>query len=353
LNGAIEPPDDVLINRSSTVTSRRPTVPLMSSFSSVPEGTKTIAYALVISFAHLLKLLVVDVVTFVKQCTSGRSTAQTMTEFYSGKVVIVTGASSGIGASLVQTLASIPGTILVISSRTVEKLEEVASMCRLQHPTARIFAVPLDLENFEGVDVYTAKVLDTLRRNGLPQQIDVLINNAGVSSRGAAMETSMATLQKIMRVNFYGPVALSQSVAEHMVTNGGGAIGVVSSVQGKLGIPWRTSYAASKHALQGYFDGFRAELAGKAVSVTIVSPGYVRTSLSLNALNADGSKYNKMDDTTAGGMEPVAVAEKILVSIARKDTDVVLADAKTTAAVQMKAMLPDVIAWIMMKRART
>ena len=323
------------------------------SSSSIPESAKLIAYALAVSLGHLFKLLVLDSLALLKQCTSGQSTAQTLTEFYSGKVVIVTGASSGIGASLVQILASIPGTILVISSRTVEKLEEVASMCRLEHPTARIFAVPLDLENFEGVDAYTDKVMETLRRNGLPQQIDVLINNAGVSSRGAAMETSMATVQKIMRVNFYGPVALSQSVAAHMVANGGGAIGVVSSVQGKLGIPWRTSYAASKHALQGYFDGFRAELAGKGVFVTIVSPGYVRTSLSLNALNADGSLYNKMDETTAGGMEPLAVAENILVSIARKETDVVLADAKTTAAVQLKAMLPDVIAWVMVKRART
>jgi dehydrogenase/reductase SDR family protein 7B len=146
---------------------------------------------------------------------------------------------------------------------------------------------------------------------------------------------------------------LSQSIAAHMITDGGGAIGVISSVQGKLGIPWRTSYAASKHALQGYFDGLRAELASKSVSVTIVSPGYVRTSLSLNALNADGSLYNKMDDTTAGGMEATTVAEKILVSIARKETDIVLADAKTTAAVQMKATLPDVVAWIMTKRARS
>jgi len=74
----------------------------------------------------------------------------------------------------------------------------------------------------------------------------------------------------------------------------------LSFVFSVIGIPWRTSYAASKHALQGYFDGLRAELASKSVSVTIISPGYVRTSLSLNALNADGSKYNKMDDTTAG-----------------------------------------------------
>jgi len=203
---------------------------------------------------------------------SGGSVAQTLTEFYSGKVIIITGASSGIGASLAHMLASIPGTVVIISSRSMEKLEEVAHSCRLENPSARVFPVVLDLENFEGVDQYTANVMETLRKNGLPSHVDVLINNAGVSSRGAAMETSMSTVQKIMvysgsccffpaipccflsplliilithlsftitisyqHINFYGPVALSQSIAAHMIAGGGGAIGVVSSVQGKLG----------------------------------------------------------------------------------------------------------------------
>jgi dehydrogenase/reductase SDR family member 7B len=130
------------------------------------------------------------------------------------------------------------------------------------------------------------------------------------------------------------------------------SIGVISSVQGKLGIPFRTSYAASKHALQGYFDGLRAELAGSDICVTTVSPGYVKTALSMNALNADGSKYNKMDDTTAGGMDPEDVARMVLLSMARKEADVILADSKTCIAVQLKALFPEFVAWIMRKRAK-
>ena len=94
-------------------------------------------------------------------------------------------------------------------------------------------------------------------------------------------------------------------------------------------------------------------MAVKDISVTTISPGYVKTSLSMNALNADGTKYNRMDETTAGGMEPDNVAVSILLSIARKEVDIVLADAKTCAAIQMKAILPDIVAIIMKKRAKS
>lgn len=162
------------------------------------ETLKAVFYSVVLNAAHLFKLLIWDSVHWLRHCLTGGSAAHTLIEFYSGKVCIITGASSGIGASLAQMLSSIPGTIVIISSRSMDKLEEVATMCRIEYPTARIFPVALDLENFETVEQYTTKVLETLRKNGLPPHIDVLINNAGVSSRGAAMETSMAMVQKIM-----------------------------------------------------------------------------------------------------------------------------------------------------------
>ena len=164
----------------------------------IQENLKLIAYVVVLNAGHLFKLLVWDSIHWLKYYLSGGSPAQTLIEFYSGKVCIITGASSGIGASLAHMLASIPGTVVIISSRSMEKLEEVAHSCRLENPSARVFPVVLDLENFEVVDQYTANVMETLRKHGLPSHIDVLINNAGVSSRGAAMETSMATVQKIM-----------------------------------------------------------------------------------------------------------------------------------------------------------
>jgi dehydrogenase/reductase SDR family protein 7B len=114
-----------------------------------------------------------------------------------------------------------------------------------------------------------------------------------------------------------------------------------------------TASSASKHALQGYSDGLRAELARNNISVTTISPGYVKTSLSLNALNPDGSRYNKMDDTTASGMEPEVLADKILFSLAKGEADVLIADAKTHAAVLMRATMPEAFAWVMKKRAQS
>lgn len=135
-----------------------------------------------------------------------------------------------------------------------------------------------------------------------------------------------------------------------MIAHGGGLIGVISSVQGKIGIPYRTSYAASKHALQGYFDGLRAELAEKNIFVTTISPGYVNTSLSLNALNPDGTKYNKTDETTAGGMNPEELSTILLKSMASGVADIVVADAKTRLGVQLKALIPQLFATMMRKR---
>jgi dehydrogenase/reductase SDR family protein 7B len=125
------------------------------------------------------------------------------------------------------------------------------------------------------------------------------------------------------------------------------SIAVISSVQGKIGTPLRTSYAASKHAVQGYFDSLRAELSPYRIKVTVVSPGYVSTNLSLNAVNADGSNYGKMDATTAGGMSPLIVAKETLLAIARGDADVILADCKTCAAVSAKSSMPDLLAKVL------
>lgn len=117
-----------------------------------------------------------------------------------------------------------------------------------------------------------------------------------------------------------------------------------------LGIPYRTSYAASKHALQGYFDGLRAELSVQNITVTTVSPGYVNTSLSMNALNADGTKYNKTDATTASGMDPKELGQKILLSVMKGEADVLVADAKTCMGVLLKVLMPELFASMMKQR---
>lgn len=146
-------------------------------------------------------------------------------------------------------------------------------------------------------------------------------------------------------------MALTKEVLPEMIAERSGAIVVISSVQGKLSIPYRSSYTASKHALQGYFDSLRAELSLSNITVTTVSPGYVRTNLSLNALNGDGSKYGVMDDTTAKGMHPAALAEEICAAVAARKEDLLVADASSSLAIALKNSFPELLSMVMRKRA--
>ncbi len=108
---------------------------------------------------------------------------------------------------------------------------------------------------------------------------------------------------------------------------------------------------ASKHALQGYFDSLRAEVCQSGIKITTISPGYVSTNLSLNALNGDGSLYNKMDETTASGMSPTYVSNIIANSISIGESDVDIADTKTRLVIQLRSMIPSICSFIMSKRA--
>ena len=172
-----------------------------------------------------------------------------------------------------------------------------------------------------------------------------------------------------MNVNFFGPVALTKAVLHEFMTSSRGslsasgkpvgAIGVISSVQGRLGISERTSYAASKHALQGYFDCLRCELSSVSgnsgdddMSVTVISPGYIATSLSLNAITSTGKAYGKTDETTANGYSPSYAARQSLLAIARREVDYILADAKVQVAIQARGQLPELLAKKLANRSK-
>jgi short-subunit dehydrogenase len=117
--------------------------------------------------------------------------------FIVGKTVVVTGGSSGIGLEIAKLLSSF-GANIIISSRNKEKLIEVAALCQIINPKIKVFPIELDLEKYQNIDNYTTQIIDTLESNGLSPKIDVLINSAGVSSRGLAMDTSMETLERVM-----------------------------------------------------------------------------------------------------------------------------------------------------------
>lgn len=313
----------------------------------------TILYLLILDITHIIYLIILQPINALLSLLNNKSSSINLRKYYEGKVVMITGASSGIGRELSLQLSML-GSSIILCSRDEKKLNDVALECHQVSlsKSQKFIVLPVDMSNYNKMEEYWKTCQNTLENNSLPSNIDVLILNAGISSRGACNETNVDVIEKLMAVNFFGPVALTKCILPSMEEKGSGAIAVISSVQGKLGLPQRTSYAASKHALQGFYDGLRAEVALKNIRLTTISPGYVKTNLSLNAINGDGSNYGKLDETTANGMSPSVLSKIILKSINENKKDVVVADSKSIAAIQLNVMFPDIAAWIMRKRAK-
>lgn len=222
------------------------------------------------------------------------------------KVVWITGASSGIGEELAYAFAK-EGAFLVLSARNREKLEQVKTNCLMT--TTKCWVQPADLSGTDHLEEVVNAVFEQAGR------VDLLIHNAGRSQRSWAKETPLEIDRSIMELNFFSVVALTKLVLPQMLKNRSGHLVVISSISGKFGFPMRTAYTASKHAVQGYFESLRAELINDNIKVTIVSPGRIKTNISLNALTKDGQPYNKMDDGQANGMDAGVCAAKIVKAI--------------------------------------
>ncbi|XP_055954503.1 dehydrogenase/reductase SDR family member 7B [Patella vulgata] len=184
-------------------------------------------------------------------------------------------------------------------------------------------------------------------------QVDILINNAGISYRGRIQDTSIQVDKKVMQVNYFGQVALTKGILPRMLESGnGGHIVGISSIQGKISIPYRSAYSASKHAFQAFCDCLRAECADKNINVSVISPGYIKTSLSLNAVTGDGNKYGVMDKTTENGMTPEYVAQRVLEAVMYQNNDDILSSITPKIAVYLRTIAPSVFFWLMKSRAR-
>ncbi|HMO38368.1 MAG TPA: SDR family oxidoreductase [Saprospiraceae bacterium] len=227
---------------------------------------------------------------------------------FKDKVIWITGASSGIGEHLTYALAD-EGARLILSSRNEKELQRVKDNCQND---CNILILPLDITDFEAMQPAVHKAVEAFGK------IDLLINNAGLSQRSLIKETMLAVDRRIMEVNYLGTVAMTKAVLPVMLAQGHGHIAVVSSVMGIIGVPWRSAYAASKHALHGYFDSMRSEMFRDNIKVTILCPGYVRTNVTINALRGDGSRNNQMAEETSKGMDPTFCARKMLRAIERE-----------------------------------
>ena len=248
--------------------------------------------------------------------------------YYKDKTIWITGASSGIGMALARAL-DIEGVNLILSARSENKLKELStSLSR-----ARSLVLPMDLsqsDTFESVANQAEQAFDS---------IDILINNAGISQRSEAMATDTVVERQIMEVNFFGNIALSKAVLNSMRSRKQGHLVIMSSVGGKFGLRLRSTYSASKHALHGYYESLRMEEKKNGIRVTLVCPGRIDTSISTNAMNADGIRHGKKDQNQSAGMDVNRCAAQILKGIKNQKMEIFVVGKERRSA-RIKRLLP-------------
>ena len=262
---------------------------------------------------------------------------------FSNKIVWITGASSGIGKALAIELSH-QNAKIILSSRKKEDLELVKKACK---NLDAVKIITLDLEDYSNLQKIVDKAISAFGR------IDILVNNGGISQRSLAKDTQITVDKRLMDINYLGTIGLSKAILPHFINNKNGQFVVTTSIVGKIGTPLRSSYAASKHALHGFFDSFRAENHQHNISVTLVCPGFVNTNVSKNALTGDGSPQEKMDTATENGIQPERFAKLMAKAIRKRKEEVYIAGAKEKLGVYTKRYFPKLLSVMIRKLSVT
>jgi short-subunit dehydrogenase len=247
----------------------------------------------------------------------------------SSKTAWITGASSGIGEALANEWLARGGSC-ILSGRNVAALDAVAA-----NAPDRCHILPFESTDFAAIPTLIEKAV------GFTGNVDVLVNNAGISQRSLAVDTDLSVYRRIVDVDLLAPIALTQALLSHLTARGSGGVVMISSVAGKAGVPMRTAYCAAKHGLIGYADSLRSEIAGQGIRVLVVAPGSVRTGVSRNALSGDGSTRGVSDKAIDNGLDPAEVAKTIWDALKAGKREIVIAEGMEAAIPVMRAQDPE------------
>ncbi len=260
--------------------------------------------------------------------------------YYKDKVIWITGASSGVGEALVYAFNNEKAQ-LIISSHEPEELERVKKNCKYE--PEKIFVLPFNLLEHDKIPELAKSVIEKFKK------VDILFNAGGVSQRALAKDTAIEVDKRIMDINYFGTIILTKALLPEMIKNKSGHIAVMTSLAGKFEIPLRSAYAASKHALHGFFDTLRAEIYDDNIKITLFCPAYIRTNIAKNALTKDGSPQNFNDPGAEKGTSPEEFAQLALKSI-RKGKQEVISGGKEKYGVYIKRFFPKLFSKIIRKR---
>jgi len=254
-----------------------------------------------------------------------------MKKRFTGQTVWITGASSGIGRALAQGFAR-EGAVLLLSGRNEAALAEAAEACGGAETLA-----------FEATDMAALPDV-TAQAFSRMGHLDMLVNNAGVAQRSLALDTDFSVYRQLMEVDFFAPVRLTQLVLPHMVARRRGVIINNASIAGKFGSPTRAGYCAAKHALVGWSDALRAEIAQYGIAVHVLTAGFVQTGLGARAITADGTPTGPgQTDLEAKGLPIEEAVEMILSGVARGKREIIVGkpDATEMVLLELKRSNPE------------
>ncbi|XP_042310295.1 dehydrogenase/reductase SDR family member 7C [Sceloporus undulatus] len=254
------------------------------------------------------------------------------------KVVVITDALSGMGKECSRVFHT-GGARLVLCGKHLDKLEGLYdSLTSAADPTATFTPklVLLDLSDVNCIQDVAKEILDCYGC------VDILINNASTKLKGTVQNISLELDKKIMDANYFGPITLTKALIPNMISRRTGQVILVNNIQGKVGVPFRAAYAASKHAALGFFDCLRAELQEFGVCVSTVTPSFI---CSYNAQpqpsNLESSIWKFLCRKLAYGVHPVEVADEILRTVNRKKQEVFMANPIAKAAVYIRTFFPE------------
>jgi len=259
---------------------------------------------------------------------------------FNNKVIWITGASSGIGKTLVASLAK-QKCQLIISSRRLTDLENVKNA---QPNPENIACVPFDLADYNNMLPIVESAIDSFGT------IDILINNGGISQRSLIIETDIAVDKKLMEVDYLGTVALTKALLPYFVRQKSGQFVTVTSLMGKFASPYRSGYCGAKHALHGFFDALRLEHEKDGISVTLICPGFVNTDIARHALIGNGEQQNTQDTATEKGLPVNVFTERMLKAVYKNKFEVYIGK-KEVLGVFLKRFFPKFLHWYTLRSA--
>ncbi len=249
------------------------------------------------------------------------------------KIVVVTGASSGIGKALAYEFGR-KGAKVVLAARNLTNLEEIVNDLNKQGIQA--LAVQTDVSNENDCRILIEKTLEKFGR------IDVLINNAGISMRALFIDLQLDVMRRLMDTNYWGTVYCTKFALPHLLKTGGSLVGVIS-IAGLIGIPGRTAYSASKFAIRGFLDAVRIENLKTGLHVLVVAPGFTTSNIRRAALLADGSEQGETPRDENHMMSSEDVASSVYKAVMKQKRQLILTFYEGKLNVFLRKFLPEFI----------